>query len=262
MAKVAIVTGGSSGIGQQTARSLRDAGCIVYEFSRRTLTQEGIRHMSVDVTREEQVKHAVEAVIAQEGCIDILVTCAGFGISGAAEFTDSASAHAQLEVNLFGTDNAVRAVLPQMRKQHRGRIVCISSVAGIVSIPFQLWYSISKAAINAYVLGLQNEIRPFGIHVCAILPGDIATGFTDARKKIPVGDDVYDGRIAKSVAVMEHDERSGISSQAAGNFVARYALKKNSRPLVVMGAAYQAVGLLVRILPARTANWIVGRIYG
>lgn len=262
MAKVAIVTGGSSGIGLHTAAQLRDSGCTVYSFSRRPHEQEGIRHICVDVTDEKQVTQAVAKVLDEQGRIDILVSCAGFGISGAAEFTDSKASHAQLEVNLFGTDNIVRAVLPQMRKQHQGRIVCISSVAGIVSIPFQLWYSVSKAAINAYILGLQNEVRPFGIRICAILPGDIATGFTDAREKSPIGDEIYGGRIAKSVAVMEKDERNGMSAQKAGKFVARYALKKNSKPLVIMGASYQAVGLLVRVLPTRAANWIVGKIYG
>lgn len=261
MNKVAIVTGGSSGIGRCTAAALNAAGCTVYEFSRRRIPAEGINHIDADVTKEEQVRSAVAEVVAREGRIDILVNNAGFGISGAAELTDSRDSHAQLELNLFGTDNMTRAVLPTMRAQGSGRIVCMSSIAGILPIPFQLWYSVSKASIIAYVLALQNEVRPFGITVCAVMPGDIASGFTDARRKSAAGDDVYSGRIERSVAVMEHDERTGMTPEFAGGFVAKVALKNKSRPLIAMGAAYKGAAVLAKLLPRRTSNWIVGRMY-
>ena len=148
-----------------------------------------------------------------------------------------------------------------MRSQGGGRIVCMSSIAGILPIPFQLWYSVSKAAINAYVLALQNELRPFGITVCAVMPGDIASGFTDARVKSDAGDDVYAGRIERSVAVMEKDERGGMSPAAAGAFVAKMALKTRSKPLVALGLSYKAAAVLAKLLPRRLSNWIVGLIY-
>ena len=181
--KVAIVTGGSGGIGRCTAHSLAEAGCRVFELSRHGESDAAVEHVTCDVTDEGAVRAAVAEVTERAGRVDILVCNAGFGISGAAELTSSADAHAQLELNLFGMDNAVRAVLPQMRAQHGGRIVCMSSIAGILPIPFQLWYSVSKAAIDAYVLALQNEVRPFGISCCAVLPGDIRSGFTSARRK-------------------------------------------------------------------------------
>lgn len=261
MKRVAIVTGGSGGIGRRTAAHLKQAGCTVYEFSRRNQPAEGIIHISADMTDEQQVKAAVEEVYRREGRIDILVNNAGFGISGAAETTRSEDAHAQLELNLFGTDNATKAVLPIMRTQHSGRIVCMSSIAGIVPIPFQLWYSVSKSAIISYVLALQNEVRPYGITLCAIMPGDIASGFTDARKKSSAGDDVYGGRIERSVAVMEKDERGGMSPDLAGAYVAKIALMKNSKPMVALGFSYKAVALLAKLLPRRLSNWIVGQIY-
>ncbi len=261
MNKVAIVTGGSGGIGRCTAAELSKAGCRVYEFSRREKPQEGVIHLSADMTDEKQVRAAVEEVLRRERRIDILVNNAGFGISGAAELTKSEDAHAQLELNLFGLDNATKAVLPAMRSQGGGRIVCMSSIAGILPIPFQLWYSVSKAAINAYVLALQNELRPFGITVCAVMPGDIASGFTDARVKSDAGDDVYAGRIERSVAVMEKDERGGMSPAAAGAFVAKMALKTRSKPLVALGLSYKAAAVLAKLLPRRLSNWIVGLIY-
>ena len=261
MNKIAIVTGGSGGIGRCTAAALRRAGCTVYELSRREKPAEGIVHLTADVTDEAQVRAAVDEVLRREGRIDILVNNAGFGISGAAELTDSRDAHAQLELNLYGMDNATKAVLPAMRKQGSGRIVCMSSIAGVLPIPFQLWYSVSKAAINAYVLALQNEVRPFGITVCAVMPGDIASGFTDARKKSAAGDDIYAGRIERSVAVMEKDERGGMSPEFAGSYVAKMALRENSKPLVALGTAYKGAAVLAKLLPRRLSNWIVGLIY-
>ena len=261
MNKVAVVTGGSSGIGRCAAKALADAGCAVYELSRRDIPQAGITHLTADITDEAQVRQAVETVIESEGRIDILVNNAGFGISGAAETTKSDDAHRQMEVNLFGMDNVTRAVLPHMRKQGSGRIVCLNSIAGILPIPFQLWYSVSKSAIASYCLALANEVRPFGITVCAVLPGDIATGFTDAREKSEVGDDVYAGRIGRSVAGMEKDERGGMTPEFAGRFVAKYALKRNSRPLVAMGFSYKCIVLLTKLLPRRLSNRIVGALY-
>jgi len=261
MKKVAIVTGGSGGIGRCTAASLQKAGCRVYEFSRREKPQEGVVHLTADVTDEQQVRAAVAEVLRREGRIDILVNNAGFGISGAAELTESRDAHAQLELNLYGMDHAVRSVLPALRRQGGGRIVCMSSIAGILPIPFQLWYSVSKAAINAYVLALQNEVRPFGVTVCAVMPGDIASGFTDARQKSAAGDDVYAGRIERSVAVMERDERGGMKPEDAGAYVAKMALKTNSKPLVALGLPYKGAAVLAKLLPRRFSNWIIGRIY-
>ena len=123
MVEVAVVTGGSGGIGRCTAARLAAAGCRVYEFSRHERPQEGVSHIGADMTDENQVRAAVVEVLRREGRIDILVCNAGFGISGAAELTSGADSHAQLELNLFGTDNACRAVIPAMREQGGGRIV-------------------------------------------------------------------------------------------------------------------------------------------
>ncbi len=258
---VALVTGGTSGIGLETARALRSAGCRVYTFSRRAAEEGDETHFSVDVTDEAAVQAAVEALRERAGRIDITVNCAGFGISGAVEFTELSEAKRQIDVNFFGMVNVNKAVIPLMRARGGGRIVNISSVAAPVAIPFQTYYSASKAAINAYTLALANELRPFGITVCAVQPGDIATGFTDARAKSVAGDDVYDGRISRSVSRMEKDERGGMKAETAGRYVSKIALKKSVKPLYAIGFSYKAVCVLIKVLPCRLANWIVGRLY-
>ena len=253
--EIAIVTGGSGGIGPCTVMSLAKAGCKVYELSRHAKEgTPGVEHLTADMTDEASVQAAVAEVERREGRIDILVCNAGFGISGAAEYTSPDDAHAQLELNLYG------AVIPVMRAQGGGRIVCMSSIAGILPIPFQLWYSVSKAAINAYVLALQNEVRPFGISVCAVMPGDISSGFTSNRKKT-LREDAYGGRVARSVAKMEHDEETGMSPETAGEFISKTALRKSSRPLIALGLPYKAAAAAAKLLPRRLSNRIIGMMY-
>ena len=157
--------------------------------------------------------------------------------------------------------NMNRAVIPVMRAQRSGRIVNLSSVAGAIPIPFQAFYSASKAAINSYTMALANEIKPFGVQVCCVQPGDIQTGFTAARQKIVVGDDIYGGRISRSVAGMEKDERTGMKPEDAGAFVCRVATRKGIRPIHTIGLSYKFFCVLQKLLPAKTLNWLVGMVY-
>lgn len=261
MSEIAVITGGTSGIGRATALCLRDAGYDVYELSRREQGVEGLHHIRCDITDEDQVRAAVAEIIGQAGRIDVLINNAGFGISGAVEFTDTAEAQRLLDVNFFGMVRMNKAVIPHMRQAGRGRIVNLSSVAAPVPIPFQTYYSASKAAINSYTMALGNELRPFGITVCAVMPGDIKTGFTAARRKVAEGDDVYGGRISRSVQRMEHDEQTGMDPAKAGAFVGKVALKTSHKPLYTIGFAYKAAVFLTKILPAWPLNWLIGKIY-
>lgn len=260
---VALVSGGSSGIGLEVVRGLARAGCLVFEVSRREQAEkiENVLHLQADVTDGERVRRAVEEIVAAEGRIDILVNNAGFGISGAFEFNSDAEAHRQLEVNLFGMANLMRAVIPHMREQQWGRIVNLSSVAAETPIPFQAWYSASKAAINSLTMAVANEVRPFGVSVCAVMPGDIRTGFTAARRKQTAGDDVYAGVIGRSVAKMEKDEQQGMEPRVVADLVCRLCLKKKVKPLYTVGATYKFFVFLARILPKSLVNFIIGKMY-
>lgn len=261
MEKICVITGGTSGIGKCTAEAMVKKGYTVYELSRREAGNPGMYHIPTDVTDPEACQRAIDAVYSQAGRIDVMINNAGFGISGAIEFTPIEQAKKQLDVNFFGMVNMNHAVLPIMRQQGGGRIVNMSSVAAPIAIPFQAYYSASKAAVRTYSLALASEVRPFGIEVCVIMPGDIATGFTAARRKSCDGDDVYHGRIARSVAVMEHDEQTGMSAEYAGQFVARRATQKRAKLICTMGHKYALFVFLMRILPTGLATRIVGKIY-
>ena len=260
MSKTAIVTGASGGIGRAVAAALYQRGCTVYDLSRSDKPQEGVKHIACDVTDEASVKAAVTAV-AEKGEIDILVCCAGMGISGAVEFTRPEDSYRQINVNLFGTDRTVRAVLPYMRRQGRGRMVLISSVAAVTPIPFQTWYSASKAAINSYAMALMNEVRPYGVEISVVMPGDICTGFTASRKKSAEGDAEYGGRIGRSVSRMEHDEQNGLTPEYAAKVVTKAALRKRAKPYKSTGFVYSLLCTLTKVFPARFVQWVLYRMY-
>ncbi|MCR4805138.1 MAG: SDR family NAD(P)-dependent oxidoreductase [Clostridia bacterium] len=259
--KAALVTGGSSGIGLSCAKALKAKGWRVFTLSRRDAGPEGFEHIRADVSDPEECRRAVEAVLRCTARLDLLVNCAGFGISGAAEFTPEGEAESQVRVNLFGTANMCKAVIPQMRQQGGGRILNVSSFAALTPIPFQIWYSVSKAGINSFTMALANELRPFGISAAAIMPGDTKTGFTDVRRKCPEGDEVYRGVISRSVAKMEKDERGGMSPDVAGSLIARLAGKKRLAPLYTVGFGYKCLALLFKLLPAALSNRILGKMY-
>ena len=259
--KVAVVTGGSSGIGLCVAERLLKSGVKVYEISRHKKEDSPFFHITADVSDENEVRNAINEILTTEGYIDLLVNCAGFGISGAVEFTKTDDAKRQFDVNFFGVVNMCAAVIPVMRKQKSGKIINISSVAAAVPIPFQTFYSASKAAINSYTMALSNELKPFGIKVCAVMPGDIKTGFTASRKKNIMGDEEYGGRISRSVSLMEKDESNGMAPEKVGAYIVKISEKKNIKPLYTIRADYKAAVILSKILPASMLNYIVGKIY-
>ncbi|MBO6083288.1 MAG: SDR family NAD(P)-dependent oxidoreductase [Bacteroidales bacterium] len=180
--KVVLLTGASSGIGYETAIRLAHLGCKVYGAARRTermepLKAEGIIPLYLDVTDEASIQACVDAVIAAEGRIDVLVNNAGYGYFGAIENVTLEEARRQLEVNVFGLAALTRLVLPHMRAQGSGRIINLASIAGKLVLQFGGWYHVSKYAVEALSDALRIEVKPFGIDVVLIEPGGIRTNW-------------------------------------------------------------------------------------
>ena len=247
---VAVVGAGPSGL--YMAFELYKKGHNVTVYEKRKYAGGLLRYGIPDFKLEKNII---------ERRIDILINCAGFGISGAVEFTESIDVKRQMDVNFFGMVYATKSVLPIMRQIGKGHIVNISSVAAIAPIPFQTYYSVSKAAINAYSAALANEVKPYGISVTAVLPGDIATEFTQSRNKSALGDIEYNGRISRSVTKMEQNEQSGMCPVKAGLYIAKIAQKKKVKPMYTIGFTYKCISLLVKFLPCSFVNWLIGFLY-
>lgn len=260
MNKTLVITGGSSGIGLATANLFREKDWRVFELSRHGESHDGIVHIDCDVTLPDSVRQAVAEVLRQTESIDVLISNAGYGISGAIEFTAPEDARRQMDVNFFGALNVVQAVLPSMRERKEGRILFTSSVAAVLPVPYQALYSASKAAINAMALALANEVRGFNIRVGFLMPGDVATGFTAARDKSDKGAEVYQN-ITKAVSAMERDEQNGMRPEQMAQMFYKMATRRSPSPYYVGGLAYKCFCLLNRILPTRFVNWIEGIMY-
>ena len=259
--KVAMITGGSSGIGRAAARLFRDRGWRVYDLSRRESREEGITHLFCDVTDRASVREAVGTVWEREKRIDLLVSNAGMGISGPVEFAAEPDVRRQFDVNFFGSLAAAQETIPYMREQKSGTILFVTSVAAPIAIPFQAFYSASKAALQSLALALRNELAPFGIRVAAVLPGDTKTGFTDAREKGSAGEEVYGEAMTRSVATMERDEKNGRTPESAARVIFRAGTAKRPRPWYTVGAEYKLLVFLERILPAGFVRAVVGKLY-
>ncbi len=179
-AKVALVTGGSSGIGEATAVKLHELGYTTYAAARRVqrmehLTKAGIRPLAMDVTDEESVQSGVKHILAEQGRIDVLVNAAGYGSYGAIEDVPLSEARDQFEVNVFGAARLTQLVLPHMRDQRSGTIINITSMGGKIYTPLGGWYHATKFALEALSDCLRLEVKPFGINVVVIEPGGIQT---------------------------------------------------------------------------------------
>ena len=258
--KTAIVTGASSGIGYEICRQLYEKGYSVYGLSRRGSAPEGVKGICADITDREAVNAAVQEIAAASGHIDLLINNAGMGISGPVEYASQEDIRRIMEVNFNGQVYVTQAVLEMMRRKKQGSIVFVSSVAASIAIPYQAFYSAGKAAVSALALALRNELKDHGIRVCAVLPGDAATGFTDARKKENRFDAEYPHN-QTATAAMEKDERSGMTPAYVAAQVIRAAEKKHPKPLYTIGAKYKVFLTLFKLLPARLSYAIVGKMY-
>jgi NAD(P)-dependent dehydrogenase (short-subunit alcohol dehydrogenase family) len=178
--KVALVTGASSGIGEETARALLAAGYVVYAAARRldrmdALGNAGARLMGLDLTDDSSIIAAANRVRDEAARFDVLVNNAGYGSYGAVEDVPMDEARRQFEVNLFGAARLTQLLLPMMRAQKSGKIVNVSSMGGKFGEPFGAWYHATKFALEGFSDSLRMELIPFGIDVIVIEPGGIKT---------------------------------------------------------------------------------------
>lgn len=270
--KVVLITGASSGIGLAAAIQLMNKGVRVYAASRRGgVSQKATNgageliHVNMDVNKEAEIASVVAQILKENNRLDAVICNAGNGIAGSIEDTSSDEVKYQLETNFFGAVKTIQACIPVLRAQGYGKILATSSVAAIVPIPFQAFYSAGKAALLLFMQALSIELKPFGIQCCSVLPGDTKTEFTVARKyaeKSKSPDSVYLQKMNASVKRMEHDEQNGMKADIVAGKMVHQIMKKKMSTNVVPGLQYQLICLLFNRLPSNVRLWLVGLIYG
>lgn len=249
---VALVTGASSGIGNACATYLAKRGYKVYGTSRNPSSyakkaDEYFELVQMDVTDEASVRKAVDEILAKEGRIDALLCNAGMGISGSVEDSSLEEIRLQLETNFLGVVRCVKAVLPGMRQAKAGRILVLSSIAGVIGMPFQAFYSASKFALEGFVEALRYEAYPFGVQAALIEPGDFRTGFTDARRPVKAAEGSHYKKLYDAaMGVQVRDERAGHDPLEVAKLAVRLLQKRRLKIRYSVGPAFERFSVVLK----------------
>lgn len=269
--KIILLTGGSSGIGLEISLQLMEKGMRIYSASRRMGTPrkatkgEGeIIPIQLDVNDEVGICSVVDHILKENSRLDAVICNAGNGIAGAVEDTSIDEAKYQLETNFFGAVKIIHTCLPVFRQQGYGKIIAISSLAAVIPIPYQAFYSAGKSALLIFMQSLSMEIDAFGIQCCTILPGDTKTGFTNARiftQKSTSPGSPYSIQMKRSVSRMEYSEQNGTEASLVAKVVTQQIAKSHMNEIVVPGTQYKLIYRLLKVAPARFRLWLTKKVY-
>ena len=265
--RVVLVTGASSGIGLACAAYLAGRGFRVYGTSRRAAAGSpgNVTMLTADITDDRSVEQAIVTVLDREGRLDIVVNNAGMGIAGPVESTSIEQAKGQFEVNFFGAFRVCRAVLPAMRRQRSGYIINIGSIGGLLAIPYQSMYSASKFALEGLSEALRMEVRPFGIRVVIIEPGDHKTALTENRQftEISIATDAYNPSFEAALLKTAHDEQSGPAPEQIARLLYRIVNQRQPRLRYTIGPIPQRAAVwLKRLTPYSILEYTMRTYYG
>lgn len=259
MKKVALVTGASSGIGEETAKLFAQKGFIVYAAARRVekmqhLEKEGIRLLKMDVTDEDSMVSGINSIIDAEQRIDVLVNNAGYGSYGALEDVPMSEARYQFEVNIFGLARLCQLVLPTMRAQHSGKIINVSSIGGKLGEPHGVWYHATKYAVEGLSDSLRMELKEFGIDVVVIQPGAILTEWTGIARDNMLktsGNGAYKELVQKHAKMFENAGQMGSKPIVVAKTIVKAATSRRPQTRYATGGGAKPILFMRKMLSDR-----------
>ena len=260
--KTVLITGASRGIGLATATLLTQQGYTVFGTSRQPQadTLNGFTLLPLDVRDEDSVRRCVQMVIAQAGHIDVLINNAGHSLSGAVEEASAEDARQLFETNFFGVIRMTNTVLPHMRQATSGHIINISSLAGIIGVPYLGMYAASKHALEGYSASLRYELRQFGIHVSLIEPGDIQTGIVAVPHSNPIA--AYNGIREQVTAVHNANVQNGPPAEKVARVILRAIQSRSPRLRYSVTIGQELwVPWMQRLLPAWLTEHLIRDAY-
>lgn len=260
MNKVIIMTGGSSGIGKCTADMFRAEGDLVLSIAREIDEEYKDFSFVCDVSNEEEVKNVITAIGEKYGRIDVLVNCAGFGVSGALELIPTETFRKIMDVNVLGVHLCSKYALPYMEKG--SKIINISSACGIWSVPFRGMYCTSKAAVLFYSYAQRMELSEAGIDVCAICPGDVKSNFSKNRVKNFETNERYGDRVEQAVAFVDRHEEKRMPPERVATVIVKQAYKKKSAPMKIVSRSFNVFHFLLRFFPVRFELFMINKLFG
>lgn len=228
MSKTVLITGASSGFGRDTAEALAKAGHRVYAAMREpagrnqqpaeALRALGVKVVELDVTGDVSVERGVASVLAQAKHLDVIVNNAGIGSAGVSESFTADQARALFEVNVFGVQRMLRAVLPSFRRQGQGLAITIGSILGRVTFPFFGLYGASKFALEALTDSYRYELSTLGVDIVLVQPSNYPTGiFASAQRPADESRSAEYGEVGKVPQMMVQTLMDLFQSENAPN---------------------------------------------
>lgn len=259
--RVALITGTSSGIGEACYKHLVQKGYTVFGTSRLAEHPENLlskmnksdhfisnQIIRMDVNSDSSVNQAIEYILGITGKIDIVINNAGVSLVGSVEDTSIEEAKSLFETNFWGITRVSKAVLPAMRKQGFGYIVNMSSIMGLIALPFQAFYVASKFAVEGMTEALRMEVRRFGIHIILIEPGDCNTEITKNRIYTLKSqqESVYSRTFANVMKIVRHNEMHGCSPKRIANLLEHIINHPSPKLRYKIGGRFELAATVVK----------------
>lgn len=264
MKKVIFITGVSSGFGYHIAKTLSIQGHIVYGSSRKEgFRLEGVQVVSMDVTSETEVKNTVDAIVQKEGRLDVLINNAGVGLAGALQTYSEKESMIELNTNLLGVFRCSKHALSHMISNRKGMIITIGSIAGLIALPFQGFYSTSKFGVEGLMESLRYEVDRYGVKIVLINPGDFRTDFTANRRWVEgASDEKFRESLEKTISIFERDETKGLDPDILAKKIGQIVNKKHPRNRYIIAKFDQKLAVVLkRLLPSKLFYKVLGSYY-
>lgn len=259
MDKVVVVTGGTSGIGRELVNMyLRDGDQVVILANQNLYKMENV--ILCDVSNEDQIKEAFETIKSKYGRVDILVNCAGYGVSGALELVSNKQVEDIMDVNFLGVYNCTKYALPIMPKG--SNVINISSACALFPLPFRGLYCASKAAVSLLSYSWRMECAPFGVNIGTVCPGDVRTEFTKNRVKNFETNERYGTRIKTATEKLDARQNKRMEPIKVAKKIYKYSLKKKPKPMIIIGAKYKMLYFASKIFPLSWIMHFTQKLYG
>ncbi|NND77718.1 MAG: SDR family oxidoreductase [Flavobacteriales bacterium] len=253
---VILITGASSGIGLSAAKYLAEKGYNVYGTSRKAEMgshENGITYLKLDVTDHNSVKAAAQYLLSKEQQIDVVVNNAGIGMVGSVEDSSIEEMKTHFETNYYGAVHVMQAFLPKMREQGFGKIINISSLAGIFGLPYRGVYCAAKAALNLLTESMRMELLTYGIHAIVVAPGDIKTKIDTSRIKAKRSKtSVYRTEFDQVHDIMNEELQTSSDPIKVAQVIHKCIKAKNPKPFYLAASPFQKLVVNLRYwLPTR-----------
>ncbi len=257
MERVVLIIGASSGIGLSCAQRFVNAGDKVVNMSRRDCPIPEVRNIRLDVTDENSVIDAWNYFTAEFSHLDIFIYSAGFSMASPVEYASEQDYRYLFEVNFFGYLNFLKKSIPYL-KESGGTACVVGSTGGVAPIPYDCFYSASKAALNMLTAALWHELKPLGITAICVMPGGTKTHFTFKRKEYKPEDvGEYGEALTKAAQALAEIEQNGMEAESVAKTIYRKCTRRPCAPVYASGIANKLSAFLIRLIPQRLVYLIV-----